>query len=249
MVVPKIRDNNESSNSSSRMKQKSMTIRISSWCCSNYRKRGGATSCHIFIGIAGIWLFGIIVVCLTLLSNNTNKSDKSFIRGANSSANMGDAIRRAGNGMNNDVVANGSQGHQQKGRRKPSKPLCDECLQIVQSAEAIDISYVDVKTDAMGQHPHMGARDEYGNTNDYIHNETALRFNPPKLNYDSLMAGCTNRDNNYRMLHDKVFVDIEYDTSMQTKQQKRPKLFCLIYTIESNHDKVHNIRETWGYVF
>ena len=131
-------------------------------------------------------------------------------------------------------------------KKKPSKPLCKACLEIVQKAEPIDISFVDV-SDGHKEHPHMGATDSNGNPG-YIHDETALRKNPPKMNFDeqSLRAACLNRDNNYKMLHEKVFVDLKADEAKQKAGVQRDKIFCLVYTIESGHPNVQRIRETWG---
>jgi hypothetical protein len=131
-----------------------------------------------------------------------------------------------------------------KEKHKPSKPLCKECLEIVQRAKPVDISFVDV-SDGHRQHPHLGARDESGKFG-YVHDETALHRNPEPFDLpaDDLRAQCLKRDNNYRMLTEKVFVDLDYDKSMQVKP--RPKIFCLVYTIESGHPKIPFIRKTWG---
>jgi hypothetical protein len=131
-----------------------------------------------------------------------------------------------------------------KEKLNPSKPLCKECLEIVQQAKPVDISFVDV-SDGHRQHPHLGARDEWGQIG-YVHDETDLHRHPEPfdLSADHLRTQCLKRDNNYRMLTEKVFVDLDYDKSMQGKP--RPKLFCLVYTIESGHPKIPSIRKTWA---
>jgi hypothetical protein len=130
-------------------------------------------------------------------------------------------------------------------RKKPSKPLCKECLEIVQRAQPIDISFKDA-SGGYKEHPHMGATNENG-TLGYVHDAKALRKNPPKYAFDNIQEACLKRDNTYKMLHQKVFVDLEYDRQMEKAEHgKRPKLFCLVYTTEQSHSLIANIRETWG---
>ena len=131
--------------------------------------------------------------------------------------------------------------------KKPSKPLCPECLEIIQKAKPYDIKFVDV-SGGHKEHPHLGALDVDGKPG-YVHDETALRKNPPPPLTDTFDAttlrnSCTKRDNNYRMLHEKVYVDMEYEKQQAGKD--RPKLFCLVYTISPNHGAIPNIRTTWG---
>lgn len=134
--------------------------------------------------------------------------------------------------------------------KKPSMPLCNECLEIIQKAKLVDISYVDV-SDGHKEHPHKGATDENGNFG-YVHDETALRRNPPSFTWDELElnAACTKRDNNYRMLTERVFVDFDYDKQAEEEaksgNRKRPKIFCFVYTIEPGHSKIPLIQQTWG---
>jgi hypothetical protein len=129
---------------------------------------------------------------------------------------------------------------------KPKEPLCDECLKIIQQADPVSIAFVDV-SDGHRDHPHMGALDETGHA-DYVHDEAALRRQPPKntLPTDAQRLLCLKRDNNYRMLNEKVFVDMEYDKKMEASGQRRDKIFCLVYTIDAFHGKIPSIRETWG---
>jgi hypothetical protein len=131
-------------------------------------------------------------------------------------------------------------------KKKPAEPLCPTCLEIVQKAKPIDLSFVDV-SNGHKEHPHLGATDEQGNIG-YIHDETALRKNPPPLNYpdDELREACLKRDNNYKMLNERVFVDLEYEKKILASGNARPKVFCFVYTTDAGHPKIPNIRETWG---
>lgn len=131
-------------------------------------------------------------------------------------------------------------------KAKPSKPLCEECLKIIQRAQPIDISYVDV-SGGHKEHPHLGATDESGNLG-YVADEEALRKNPPDFHFEGeeLSKACSQRDNNYKMLTERVYVDMKYDEEMEKSGSKRAKIFCLVYTIDSGHPKIPAIRETWG---
>jgi hypothetical protein len=126
----------------------------------------------------------------------------------------------------------------------PKEPLCDECLKIIQKATPYDIKYVDV-SNGYKDHPHMGALDAEGRTG-YVHDETALRLHPPKNSFTPSMLAplCNLRDNNYRMITEKVIVDMEYEKQMVNSP--RDKIFCLVYTIDKYHEKIPAIRETWG---
>ena len=65
---------------------------------------------------------------------------------------------------------------------------------------------------------------------------------------DGERKACMKRDNNFRMMTERVFVDMEYDKKMLEGGAKRDKIFCLVYTIESGHKGIPNILETWGWV-
>ena len=131
--------------------------------------------------------------------------------------------------------------------QKPDKPLCEECRAIVEKAKPISLEKVDM-TNGNKDHPHLGARDADGNLG-YIHDETHLRLNPPSFNMNEkdLEKACAKRDNNYKMLTEKVFVDFEADEKAQTDLgDNRAKIFCLVYTTEKDHGNIPRIRETWG---
>lgn len=129
---------------------------------------------------------------------------------------------------------------------KPAKPLRPENLAMVQKPKKVDISFVDVSDDHK-EHPHMGAKDEEG-VFGYVHDEKALRLNPPQFSYEgeNLKADCVKRDNTYRMLNEKVKLNVEGHKQAQESGKKRDKIFCLVYTIEKFHDRIPAIRETWG---
>jgi glycoprotein-N-acetylgalactosamine 3-beta-galactosyltransferase len=132
--------------------------------------------------------------------------------------------------------------------RLPSKPLSEINQQIISTAKMVDLAYVDV-TDGQKEDPHRGAKDEEGNFG-YVHDEKALRRNPPQFQYTDDQIQCENNDGNKRMLTQKVFVDIPAheaaERNAETSGKPRAKIFCLVYTIDKFHDRIPAIRETWG---
>ena len=130
--------------------------------------------------------------------------------------------------------------------RKPAKPLRPNNLEIIQKAKPVDIGFVDI-SGGHKEHPHMGALDENGNLG-FVHDETSLRLNPPAFSFedDALKRVCQLRDNNYRMLTEQVHLDLEGHKAAEASGKKRDKIFCLVYTIEKNHDRIPAILETWG---
>jgi len=131
-------------------------------------------------------------------------------------------------------------------RPKPAVPLRPFNVEIVQKPQQVDLAFVDV-SDGHKEHPHMGAKDENGNYG-YVHDETALHKNPPPFSYagEEFIADCKKRDNHWRMLNEKVRVDLDAHKAAEESLKKRDKIFCLVYTIESGHPKIPAIRETWG---
>mmetsp|Transcript_19576 Transcript_19576/g.30163 ORF Transcript_19576/g.30163 Transcript_19576/m.30163 type:complete len:932 (+) Transcript_19576:234-3029(+) len=131
-------------------------------------------------------------------------------------------------------------------RQTPKVPLRKTNLEIVQKAKPVDLTYVDV-TNGFTEFPHMGAKDVDGNWG-YVHDEKFLKKNPPKFEWEEERErrACMNRDNNYRMLTERVFVDTDYDEKQNESGAKRDKIFCLVYTIEPGHHRIPNILETWG---
>lgn len=132
--------------------------------------------------------------------------------------------------------------------KKPSKPLCDECLKIVQRARPVDLAYVDV-AGGQKEHPHLGARYMNGSLG-YVHNETSLRFNPPKFSVgaNDLISMCKRRDDDYLMLTKKVFVDLQGHEAANRVllPHNRAKIFCIVYMTAKGHGGIVPIRETWG---
>lgn len=129
-------------------------------------------------------------------------------------------------------------------QKKPQHPIDDKRLAIIQKPKPVDIAYMDI-SHGHKDHPHMGARDEKGNFG-YVHDETALRKNPPELEFPGLQAACGLRDNTYKMLTEQVSVDFAANEDADKRRPKRDKIFCLVYTIEKFHDRIPYIRETWG---
>jgi hypothetical protein len=134
-----------------------------------------------------------------------------------------------------------------KGPRKPFQPLCEECLEIVQRASPVDLAYVKISDSLRGRHPLMGARDEHGHFG-YVHDETALRTNPPSVQFPAeyLRTLCGRNDSTYKMLSEKVFVDLQAHQQAHVVGLKRQKILCVVYTTESGHASIRRIRETWG---
>ena len=135
----------------------------------------------------------------------------------------------------------------------PSRPLDDARMGIVLRASPVKLAYVDASGGHLA-HPHLGATDENGAFG-YVHDETALRNNPPPFEFendDERERLCKKGDPNYTMLTQKVFVDITNHEAAERRSEhdlakkRRVKLFCFVYTIEKNHDKIPAIRETWG---
>ena len=130
----------------------------------------------------------------------------------------------------------------------PTKPLREINQHIISTAKMMDLQFVNV-SGHFKEHPHQGALDENGNPG-YIHDEKALHKNPPPFTFTKEQVQCAMKDGNYKMLTEKVFVDLaahEHAESLAKSGIKpRPKLFCLVYTIEKNHDRIPAIRETWG---
>ena len=132
---------------------------------------------------------------------------------------------------------------------EPLKPLRRTNAEIIATAPSVALEFVDVSNN-FEEHPHQGALDEDGNPG-YRHDEKALRANPPTFQITRSEANCDNHDGNYQMLTEKVFVDITSHEAREREAESkngkpRAKIFCMVYTIEKNHDKIPAIRETWG---
>ena len=97
--------------------------------------------------------------------------------------------------------------------------------------------------------PHAPAIASDG-TDNYIHNVTSLRSNPPELKFDNLNHVCGLHDETWKLLTKKVSVDMSGHIEAERKAKEegipRVKLMCIVYTIEPDHYKIPSIRETWG---
>ena len=132
----------------------------------------------------------------------------------------------------------------QEGGKLPSKPLSSDRENIVSQAQPIDLVFEDV-SGGHREHPHMGGKDADGNFG-YIHDETALRKNPPAFAFDNLEAACNNHDSHYTMLTERVSVDTAAHDAADNTGKSRAKIFCLVYTIDKGHSSIPAIRETWA---
>ena len=146
------------------------------------------------------------------------------------------------------------------GRVKPSKPLCKECLEIVQRAKPVDISFKPVDPLVLNStddpYLHLGAKGPDGEMG-YVHDETALRklAPAPDIGNDLLTYYCARRDDDYKMLHEKVYVDLEGHAAAEKRAKQegakpRAKIFCSVYTSNATHGDGHKqipaIGQTWG---
>jgi hypothetical protein len=130
--------------------------------------------------------------------------------------------------------------------KTPLKPLDTARRALIQKAPMVDLTWVHVAGN-YSQHPHRGARDANGNFG-YVPDPTALRKSPPMFQYENLKQGCALRDGDYKMLTQKVFVDLDAHKRAELSGTKRDKILCIVYSTEDYHDRIPFIRETWGYV-
>mmetsp|Transcript_42166 Transcript_42166/g.101416 ORF Transcript_42166/g.101416 Transcript_42166/m.101416 type:complete len:1036 (-) Transcript_42166:81-3188(-) len=145
-----------------------------------------------------------------------------------------------------EVVDPAQEEEQNKNKTKPAKPLRETNLNIVQKAKRVQLEFQDV-AGLHEEHPHMGAQDFDGQWG-YVHDVTSLRNNPPRWDFNEAKtkAACEKRDNNYKMMKERIVVDTEYDQQMKNTPN-RPKIFCLVYTTSDNHySRLPHIRQTWG---
>ena len=97
--------------------------------------------------------------------------------------------------------------------------------------------------------PEVNAYDD-NNKDNYVHNVTSLRQNRPKFDVDNLDDICSIHDETWKLLTEKISIDLEgHDIAQQNVLnggKPRAKIMCIIYTIEPFHDRIPIIRETWG---
>jgi len=133
-------------------------------------------------------------------------------------------------------------------KRTPSKALDPARLEMIQNTEMIDISFVDVAGDHK-EHPHKGALDEDGNWG-YIYDEEFLHRSPPEFVLSNKEEACAKHDAHQLMLTKKVSIDFEADAASETRAKEtgkhRPKILCVIFTVQKNHDRLAGVSRTWG---
>jgi len=122
-------------------------------------------------------------------------------------------------------------------------------LEIISRTHPINLSFTDPSS-IEDEQPRLGAVDEDGRQ-DYIHDEKSLRNNPPTFHLDNKVKNCANHDDNYKMLTKRVAVDIDTHNLLESQAKKpngkpRAKIFCTVYTIAANHDRLPPILQTWG---
>jgi glycoprotein-N-acetylgalactosamine 3-beta-galactosyltransferase len=156
--------------------------------------------------------------------------------------NKNDHIQVSENNVNTNEIEMGKN-------IEPTKALRQTNKDIIATAQMVDLAYVDVTFDHE-EDPHRGATDENGNFG-YKHDETALKNSPPSFSVTKEEVHCDNHNPDYRMLTEKVHVDISSHEAREREAEHedgkpRAKIFCMVYTIEKNHNKIPSIRETWG---
>ncbi|GKY98032.1 hypothetical protein MPSEU_000761300 [Mayamaea pseudoterrestris] len=131
-------------------------------------------------------------------------------------------------------------------RRNLTVPLRPACLEIISKANLTDTTYVNVAGN-LTEHPHVGAVDAFGKPG-YVHDVTALRRNPPPSNFtdEYIAEQCQVQDDDYKMLKQRVSVDMDYENERLRSGERRPRILCMIYTYTPSHSRIKNIRETWG---
>jgi glycoprotein-N-acetylgalactosamine 3-beta-galactosyltransferase len=118
-----------------------------------------------------------------------------------------------------------------------------EQLEILSHASPVDLTYEDL-SNGHTEDPHKGATDELG-TPGYVHDARALRNNPPAFDFGGLKQRmCSQRDSHYQMLSNRVKIDFEGHEAKG--DEGRAKIFCIVYTIEENHNRLPPILQTWG---
>jgi hypothetical protein len=115
--------------------------------------------------------------------------------------------------------------------------------------------------------PKAIAYDEDGKSG-YVHDVTSLKNNPPKFQVTDLTldAMCSIQDESWKLLTEQVHIDFKgheaaeqsalssnentfadaHRDNININSKPRAKIMCIVYTIESNHNRIPAIRETWG---
>lgn len=125
---------------------------------------------------------------------------------------------------------------------KESHPyLTEEQLETVQDAQMQSIAYEDYSGAKEKDHPHKGAIHEDGNLG-YVHDTSALRMNPPLFELPEESSVCVD-DSEMKVMQK---VNVDFSARQERGNPPRPRILCTAYTIESHHDKIAALSETWG---
>jgi len=155
------------------------------------------------------------------------------------------AVKKSNGNASVDTVGNDNQAPLGE---LPTKPLSALNKRLISTAKMVDLPYVDA-ADGHIKDPHRGAMDEHDQFG-YVHDEKALRANPPPFKFTKQQVQCDKKDGTMTMLTEKVFVDFAgheaAEKRAETSGKPRAKIFCLVYTIEKFHDRIAPIRESWG---
>ena len=127
--------------------------------------------------------------------------------------------------------------------------LRDSNVEILKKSSSIDISYKE-RTEDPTKRGGQDVNFDWG----YVPDEKELRNNPPSFNLtgDDLLDACRIRDNDYKMIHEKVSID----PTMKETQDKRdkgtdnsdhPNILCVVQTSGHRHaERIPVLRRTWG---
>ena len=136
-------------------------------------------------------------------------------------------------------------------KKKPMVELRELNKEIVSKPKTYTLEYVDAAYD-FKEYPHIGARDADGKMG-YVHDETSLSKTSSNfiLSPDEKKKNCGMNDNNKKMLTEQVYVDMAAHQAAEKQKEhdqnfKRAKIFCTVYTISKNHNKLQSIFDTWG---
>lgn len=136
-------------------------------------------------------------------------------------------------------------------KKKPMVELREINKDIVNKPKTYTLEYVDA-ANGFKEHPHLGARDANGKLG-FVHDETALSKQSSDfiITPDEKKKFCGMDDLNKKMLTEQVYVDITAHQAAEKQKEhdphfKRAKIFCTVYTISKNHNKLQSIFDTWG---
>jgi len=125
---------------------------------------------------------------------------------------------------------------------------------VISKTQLINVSYVSSVDHDIRFNPTPIALDENGNEDHEIFNETSVRMISPAFEFDATVEEnfCSNVTIELKkVLTEKVSIDFETHNrkEMLAKHSNefiRPKLFCMVYTHDKDHDRIPVIHQTWG---